>query len=98
MARKKSKAKKVATALLATVVLLGAAGTLAVGAMTDWSFKSEDLLPFKDVKIEYDSDEVYVYNPETEDKIPLDGGWFELAKEVSARNAIAERIKENKKK
>ena len=49
MARKKSKAKKVATALLATVVLLGAAGTLAVGAMTDWSFKSEDLLPFKDV-------------------------------------------------
>lgn len=52
----------------------------------------------KDVKIEYDCDEVYVYNPETEEKIPLDGGWFELAKEVSARNAIAERIKENKKK
>ena len=52
----------------------------------------------KDVKIEYDSDEVYVYNPETEGKISLDGGWFELAKEVSTRNAIAERIKENKKK
>ena len=59
MARKKSKAKKVATALLATVVLLGAAGTLAVGAMTDWSFKSEDLLPFKDVKIEAEQTKVY---------------------------------------
>ena len=59
MARKKSKAKKVATALLATVVLLGAAGTLTVGAMTNWSFKSENILPFKDVKIEAEQTKVY---------------------------------------
>ena len=67
MARKKSKAKKVATALLATVVLLGAAGTLAVGAMTDWSFKSEDLLPFKDVKIESEQTKVYTGSALTPD-------------------------------
>ena len=71
MARKKSKAKKVATALLATVVLLGAAGTLAVGAMTDWSFKSEDLLPFKDVKIEAEQTKVYTGSALTPDvKVP----------------------------
>lgn len=32
--------------------MLGAAGTLTVGAMTDWSFKSEDILPLTEASVD----------------------------------------------
>ena len=88
MARKKSKAKKVATALLATVVLLGAAGTLAVGAMTDWSFKSEDLLPFKDVKIEAEQTKVYTGSALVPDVEVPDG--YEVSMKIMKGEEVVE--------
>lgn len=91
MARKKSKAKKVATALLATVVLLGAAGTLAVGAMTDWSFKSEDLLPFKDVKIESEQTKVYTGSALTPD-VEVPEGFEVSMKILKGEEEVAEAV------